>query len=64
MGRLDPAAMIEEMNDVRPGLFDDWVNFYRAEPFGPGTTNLMLARVASSLGGGSERDYLPKIGDE
>jgi len=63
MGRLDPAAMVAEMNRLRPGLFEDWFAMWRTEPFGPSALNLMLAKVAAAAGGGEPKDFLPEMTD-
>jgi hypothetical protein len=59
LGRLDPFAMAEEMDE---GLFRGWLQFWDEEPFGPMVENRMLARVAASvaLSPGDEEDLLPR----
>lgn len=57
MGRVDPDAMLAEMDE---SLFQRWQAFWRAEPFGPTIVNRMMARIACSAGmGKDEDDYLP-----
>lgn len=63
LGERDPYAMVDEMQKSRPGLFEDWVEMFCVEPFGPQALNLMLARVCAATAGGNERGYLPGIVD-
>ena len=57
LGERDPQKMVDEMNESSPGLWDNWIEFYRTEPFGPEAFNTAMARLAAATGGGSEAEW-------
>lgn len=64
LGRTNPYAMVAEMEGERESLFDDWLDFWGEEPFGPSVQNLMMARVANAMSGGGEAQYIPGVQDD
>jgi hypothetical protein len=56
--------MVAEMEGERESLFDDWLDFWGEEPFGPSVQNLMMARVANAMSGGGEAQYIPGVQDD